>query len=103
MAALTDRIRVVVDDILAVTTEGGRMDPETAPYSLEDMLNTVVEGMQYQARPRGIHIKIHPPVEPDFPREVYSLVPLTTNRIVMADWVFQILTDAREWKGVLHR
>lgn len=73
MGTLTERIKVVVDDILAVTSEGGFMDPETAPHSLEDMLQEVVEGLQHRARSRRINIQIHPPVESDFPREVRGL------------------------------
>lgn len=83
MLTLTERLKVVVDDLLSVSLDEGRLEPEIAPYSMQDMLSEVIQSLSNAARHKKIKLSIQPPINPKFPRE--------------------ILTDKREWKGIMHR
>ena len=83
MFDLSERIKIVVDDLLSVTLDEGLLEPEIAPQNMAEMLQEIILGLSNLARHKGIEITVHPAIQEDFPKT--------------------ILTDRREFKGIIHR
>lgn len=80
---LSERMKIVVDDLLSVSWTEGRLELEIAPWSLEDMIHEVISGLENNAIHKDVQIVIEPPISEEFPPE--------------------LLTDKSLFKGIMHR
>lgn len=80
---LSERLKTVVDDLLACTLSEGQIEADITPGSMEDMIIEVLEGLSNAGRHKGINLSLKPPVESNFPKRV--------------------LTDVREFKNIIYR
>lgn len=80
---LSERLKTVVDDLLACTLSEGQIEADVTSASMEPMINEVLESLSNAARHKGVDMSLLPPVDLSFPKKV--------------------LTDVREFKNVLYR
>lgn len=80
---LSERMKTVIDDLLALGLKDSHPQPEIAPHCLEDMVIEVIAAISNKASHKGVIVSIDPPVSDEFPRE--------------------FLTDRRQFKNILYR